>query len=344
MSSTGVSDLPQSVIPSTDAGEAFQLPETPKDLARPDQHLEVEAALQLLPKEEEVPEPAPEKPEEPEKQEEPVAPEPQDSHAELLARIAKSERRLLDEKAALKADREALEAKKAELEALLEEDKEDLEDFLDDLKRNPITQLTRLGFSHDDIANMLLKGEGQAPKQAPSSLEEKLLSKIESLEQQIKADKEERQREQSQKSIKQQVDDYKNSLNTLLDTEDYELLKTMPNATHEIMSFASGIMQQKQQYLQPKEAADMMLEHYKAHLSQLSSNPVARQLLGLKSEEAKPEAEPEVETTPSPTLTKSMQEAPVREREPEPGLFETEHQEIQAALSKVPKDIWETME
>jgi len=352
MSSTGVDDLPQSIIPSTDSSEAFELPETAPDLARPDQHAEVEAAMHLLKPEEPKEEPQETPPEEPKDKEEPTkepeTPEapPQDSQAELLARIAKSERKLLDEKAALKADREALEAKKKELEELLADDKEELEDFIKDLRESPITQLTKLGFSHDDIANMLLKGEGQTARpQATSSLEEKLLAKIESLEQTIANDKAERERQQSEASIQQQVQEYKNSLKGLLETEEYSLLNTMPNATHEIMNFATGIMQQKNQYLQPKEAADMMLEHYKAHLSQLSSNPIARQLLGLSSEEAKPEAKPtEEKQQPSPTLTHSMQEAPVREKEPELGMFETEHQEIQAALSKVPEGIWETME
>jgi len=263
-----------------------------------------------------------------------VVEEPAGSKGRAWATIKQTEKRMRHERQQLK---EEMHRFRMEREQFAQQAQQQ-QDLKQRMAQDPFGTLQgEFGLTYDKLTNMALQPGAQQSTQAqPNGEITKVMEEVQQLRQEIAASRQ-----------KDYVSDYQTKIRSEIKSDDYELLRTLPNAEQEVFSYAAGYAQKTGELLSAKEAADTMQDQWRDHIRKISSNKAARQLLGLG--ETNTASEPTGQngsaagTAEPSTVTNSMTTPPPKglNKEAQPM---SHHDEVKRALAALSGDPWATLE
>jgi len=246
------------------------------------------------------------------------------------AAVTKAQKKIEDERQALKAERHEISQLKTQAEQL----QAGQTDFQAQLKADPFAVLQQAGVPFETLAREYLTGQPENNAEAPTADS----SEIAALRAEVTAMREARSKDQSQANF----NEYKGNLETAMAGDEYELVRTMPSAVDTAVQIAVRHNAQYGEILSPKQVIDTMQEEYRLELTQLKSSAAIRKVLGLAdlppSDVPTPPSQPAATpAAPSQTLTNNMTSSTTP---PAPLGDLSEDDELELASKMITDDDW----
>lgn len=251
--------------------------------------------------------------------------EPKGPASRVWASVRKREQKLLAKRKEFEAVQQEwngrlqnAEKRWQETQALAKEIEEDLPGFI-----------ARRGLSAEDVVRSLIGKKGEAPKPQPKAEDD---DRVKAQEERLaRLEESIRQRE-----IQAKVSEYRANIRATLATEEFELLRGLPDAETEVYELADKWANHRNEVLTPREAAEKLQIELRKQLEKLGSNPAVRKLLGgadVRAGSGQSQA-PRGNGTGSPkTLTNNLAATPSADPPSLDAL--SEEDEFQAALRLV---------
>lgn len=299
----------------------------------------IEAAVKALQGEE----PAPVAPTEAPKAEEPkveVKPDPPVSPVWAAVKKAEQEARRMRDT----AKRELAEAKK--LREQLQNSGKTQADILADIKKDP-RNIEKYGISLQEVIDRVLT-EG---KPTEGTAKREVNEELTAVKRELAEMKQFIQRQQAQTAEEK----FKERFSSTLQGEEFELLRSHPDAWSECVAFAAEYYQAHGKMdLTPAQIAGHLQDTWREHLTSLRSAKAVRKVFGLPDEEAPEgadESEPEPKVPPRKTsgpaapktVTSTMSSSPTRGAPPAKVNRTNDDDIVREAAKLVPKDAWDSM-
>lgn len=181
------------------------------------------------------------------------------------AAIRKQEKRLVRE-------RKELSERTKQIQQRLEEIERRDREF----DENPVEFMQRRGLTFDDLARRVL-GEGKPSQEElqrrgteqQTSEVKQLSEKIARLESMLASERE-----------TSMIAQYRSSVDDVMKGSEFELLRSMPDAAHEVMNLADRWAAERNELLSARDAAVKIQDEYRKHLEGLSTHEAVRRFFG----------------------------------------------------------------
>lgn len=210
---------------------------------------------------------------------EPAAEDPkpeEEGIGKAWAAIRKKEQRFLRAQKEVAAERE----KASSLSKQLEEQLALVRRAQDDLTKDPLATLEKMGITFDDLAKRAI--HGRAPiEEVQRRADTETKSEIHRLREEQEQLKQLIQRQSNDKLI----GEYRSQIKSTLDTDKFELLRAYDNAEDEVFEFASKYAAKHKEALTVEQAAEKLQVELQKQLTRMGSHKAVRSLL-MSSEDA----------------------------------------------------------
>lgn len=280
-------------------------------------------------KPEEKPEPVEAKPakaDEPKSEDGPVA--------KGWAAIKQSERKLMSEREAMKAERHQLAKMKEEIEELKRSQAASSSSLKESFKKDALGTLrNEFGLSFNDLAKLALSSDERPVIEAPREDPEKkaLADRLDRMERLLQ-----------NQSVEKKLESYRADIRSAVQSDELAILNTLPNLESEVLTLAGNYYQKTGEQLSADKACGILATYWEKHLKSLTSHAAARRALGLPEQDGAPTKPAPRANGPKKTLTNTMSSSPRS-----PGKLPdnmSPHEELLAAAKLVPDDAWSDLD
>jgi len=264
------------------------------------------------------------------------APKEPDHFDRSWAAIKAAEKRNLAERTEVKEQRREMESMKAQMDSM----KAELSRYQGGFKEDPVNFLEKQGMTFDDLAKRVLNDGAQSPEEMIRRNSDKSQSELQQLRQELAQQREIIQEQTNERYVRE----YQKDVKSVLQGEEFELLRGYPDSETLIFNLASMHATDQGEVLTPTDAARRIQSELTEQLTSLSKNEAVRRLLGLqdapektKSVAVEAKSNPGVQSKPN-TLTNALAATPAAEV---PDMSKmSEYELLREAAKLIPSDTW----
>ena len=264
------------------------------------------------------------------------APKEPDQFDRSWAAIKAAEKRNLAERTEVKEQRREMESMKAQMDSM----KAELDRYQGGFKENPVEFIEKQGMTFDDLAKRVINDGAASPEELIRRNSDRSASEIQQLRDQIAKQGEMIQEQTNERYVRE----YQKDVKSVLQGEEFELLRGYPDSETLIFNLASMHATDQGEVLTPTDAARRIQSELTEQLKSLSKNEAVRRLLGLQDAPEKTKS-PVVPATSNPgeqskpqTLTNALAATPAAEV---PDMSKmSEYELLREAAKLIPSDTW----
>ena len=264
-----------------------------------------------------------------------AAPEP-DHFDRSWAAIKAAEKRNLTERGEIKDQRREMDSMRAKMDSMQAE----LSRYQGGFKENPVEFIEKQGMTFDDLAKRVLNDGEASPEEMIRRNSDRSSSEIQQLRDQIAKQGEMIQEQTNERYVRE----YQKDVRSVLQNEEFNLLRDYPNSETLIFNLASMHANEQGEVLTPTDAARRIQSELTEQLKSLSSNKAVRKLFGLQDAPVDTKS-PVVQATSNPgeqskpqTLTNALAATPAAEV---PDMSKmSEYELLREAAKLIPSDTW----
>ena len=264
-----------------------------------------------------------------------AAPEP-DHFDRSWAAIKAAEKRNLTERGEIKDQRREMDSMRAKMDSMQAE----LSRYQGGFKENPVEFIEKQGMTFDDLAKRVINDGAASPEEMIRRNSDRSTSEIQQLRDQIAKQGEMIQEQTNERYVRE----YQKDVKSVLQGEEFELLRGYPDSETLIFNLASMHATDQGEVLTPTDAARRIQSELTEQLKSLSQNEAVRRLLGLQDAPEKTKSAV-VEATSNPgeqskpqTLTNALAATPAAEV---PDMSKmSEYELLREAAKLIPSDTW----
>lgn len=246
----------------------------------------------------------------------------QELYSSKFAALSRMDREFQKQKKEFEAQRKAWEEEKTSLAQRAEH-----ADSVLNRLQNPGEALKLMeehGLTYEQLTKLVLNDGEPTPDMLVNKTEEKLMNRINELEQKL----EERERQKLEQYESQQIDAFKGQINDFINSnEEFEVIRAM-DAAGEVFTIIEEHFNETGKVLDIQEAAQQLEEEYRSHVKELYGNEKIKNILGLQEEVAK--ESPFIE---KPVTLTNDSPSPLTEVKREKAL--SDHEQILNAANKL---------
>ena len=264
------------------------------------------------------------------------APKEPDQFDRSWAAIKAAEKRNLAERTEVKEQRRQMESMRAQMDSMQAE----LGRYQGGFKENPVDFLEKQGMTFDDLAKRVLNDGAQSPEELIRRNSDRSTSEIQQLRQELAQQRDIIQEQTNERYVRE----YQKDVNSVLQGEEFELLRGYPDSETLIFNLASMHATDQGEVLTPTDAARRIQSELTEQLKSLSKNEAVRRLLGFQGEpvESKSAVVPATsnpgEQSKPQTLTNALAATPAAEV---PDMSKmSEYELLREAAKLIPSDTW----
>ena len=239
-----------------------------------------------------------------------AAPEP-DHFDRSWAAIKAAEKRNLTERGEIKDQRREMDGMRAQMDSM----KAELDRYQGGFKENPVEFIEKQGMTFDDLAKRVLNDGEASPEEMIRRNSDRSTSEIQQLRDQVAKQGEMIQEQTNERYVRE----YQKDVRSVLQGEEFNLLRDYPNSETLIFNLASMHANEQGEVLTPTDAARRIQSELTEQLKSLSSNKAVRKLFGLQDAPVDTKS-PVVQATSNPgeqsrpqTLTNALAATPASE-------------------------------
>jgi len=252
------------------------------------------------------------------------------------AAIKAAEKRNLAERTEVKEQRREMESMKAQMDSM----KAELDRYQGGFKENPVEFIEKQGMTFDDLAKRVINDGAASPEEMIRRNSDRSTSEIQQLRDQIAKQGEMIQEQTNERYVRE----YQKDVKSVLQGEEFELLRGYPDSETLIFNLASMHATDQGEVLTPTDAARRIQSELTEQLKSLSKNEAVRRLLGFQGEpvESKSAVVPATsnpgEQSKPQTLTNALAATPAAEV---PDMSKmSEYELLREAAKLIPSDTW----
>ena len=264
------------------------------------------------------------------------APKEPDQFDRSWAAIKAAEKRNLAERTEVKEQRREMESMKAQMDSM----KAELDRYQGGFKENPVEFIDKQGMTFDDLAKRVINDGAASPEEMIRRNSDRSTSEIQQLRDQIAKQGEMIQEQTNERYVRE----YQKDVKSVLQGEEFELLRGYPDSETLIFNLASMHATDQGEVLTPTDAARRIQSELTEQLKSLSKNEAVRQLLGFQGEpvDSKSTVVPATsnpgEQSKPQTLTNALAATPAAEV---PDMSKmSEYELLREAAKLIPSDTW----
>ena len=271
-------------------------------------------------------------------QEAPPAEDPKepDHFDRSWAAIKAAEKRNLAERTEVKEQRREMESMKAQMDSM----KAELDRYQGGFKENPVEFIEKQGMTFDDLAKRVINDGAASPEEMIRRNSDRSTSEIQQLRDQIAKQGEMIQEQTNERYVRE----YQKDVKSVLQGEEFELLRGYPDSETLIFNLASMHATDQGEVLTPTDAARRIQSELTEQLKSLSKNEAVQRLLGFQGEpvDSKSAVVPATsnpgEQSKPQTLTNALAATPAAEV---PDMSKmSEYELLREAAKLIPSDTW----
>ena len=264
------------------------------------------------------------------------APKEPDQFDRSWAAIKAAEKRNLAERTDVKEQRREMEAMKNQMDSM----KAELDRYQGGFKENPVEFIEKQGMTFDDLAKRVINDGAASPEELIRRNSDRSTSEIQQLRDQITKQGEMIQEQTNERYVRE----YQKDVQSVLQSEEFELLRGYPDSETLIFNLASMHATDQGEVLTPTDAARRIQSELTEQLKSLSKNEAVRRLLGFQGEPVDPKSavvpatsNPGEQSKPQ-TLTNALAATPAAEV---PDMSKmSEYELLREAAKLIPADTW----
>ena len=264
------------------------------------------------------------------------APKEPDQFDRSWAAIKAAEKRNLADRSEVKEQRREMDGMRAQMDAM----KAELSRYQGGFKETPVEFIEKQGMTFDDLAKRVINDGAASPEELIRRNSDRSTSEIQQLRDQISKQGEMIQEQTNERYVRE----YQKDVQSVLQGEEFELLRAYPDSETLIFNLASMHATDQREVLTPTDAARRIQSELTEQLKSLSKNEAVRQLLGFQGEPVDPKSTV-VEARSNPgdqskpqTLTNALAATPAAEV---PDMSKmSEYELLREAAKLIPSDTW----
>jgi hypothetical protein len=226
------------------------------------------------------------------------------------------------------------------MKAQMDSMKAELDRYQGGFKENPVEFIEKQGMTFDDLAKRVINDGAASPEEMIRRNSDRSASEIQQLRQELAQQRDIIQEQTNERYVRE----YQKDVKSVLQGEEFELLRGYPDSETLIFNLASMHATDQGEVLTPTDAARRIQSELTEQLKSLSQNEAVRRLLGLQDAPEKTKS-PVVEATSNPgeqskpqTLTNALAATPAAEV---PDMSKmSEYELLREAAKLIPSDTW----
>ncbi len=266
----------------------------------------------------------------------PEEPKEPDHFDRSWSAIKAAEKRNLAERGEIKEQRREMESMRAQMDSM----KADLERYRGGFKENPVEFIENQGMTFDDLAKRVINDGAASPEELIRRNNDRSSSEIKQLREELSKQRDIIQEQTNERHIRE----YQKDVNTVLQNEEFELLRDYPDSEALVFNMASSYASTHGEVLTPTDAARRIQSDIIDQLKSLSRNAAVQKLLGLQEATGKTKSpaveakSPSGEKSEPNTLTNALAATPAAEV---PDMTKmSEYELLREAAKLIPSDTW----